>query len=171
MPATSPPIPGTERMALAALGSRIRARRRELGVSATATAEAAGISRVTLHRVEHGEPSVTMGAYLGVLSAIGLDLHHATEPTSQTSVLESIRDDAATTTLDAPAKPMVHLTDFPQLRAVAWHLPDAAEITEQDALNLYERNWRYVDHAAMDTHESDFVKYLADTWGGGLLLV
>ena len=158
-------------MALATLGSRIRARRKELGVSATAAAEAAGISRVTLHRVEHGEPSVTMGAYVGVLSAIGLDLHHVTEPTPQTSAQESIRDNTAPTALDARAKPMVRLTEFPQLRAVAWHLPDSAEITEQDALTLYESNWRYVDHTAMDGHESDFVKYLADTWGGGLLLV
>jgi transcriptional regulator with XRE-family HTH domain len=34
-----------------------------LKVSATTAAEAAGMSRMTLHRIERGEPSVTMGAY------------------------------------------------------------------------------------------------------------
>ncbi len=163
MPATSPPISDAELTALIALGSRIRARRKELGVSATAAAEAARISRVTLHRIEHGEPSVTMGAYLVVMSAIGLDLHEATEPMPQTGDNAPHRD---TRTVS-----MVRLADFPQLRAAAWHLHDSAEITETDAFDLYEHNWRYIDHAAMDARESSFVKHLADTWGGGLLLV
>ena len=38
------------------LGARIRARRKSLGVNATAAAESAGMSRVTLHRIEKGEP-------------------------------------------------------------------------------------------------------------------
>jgi len=36
-------------------------KRKALRVSATVAAEAAGMSRVTLHRIEKGEPSVTMG--------------------------------------------------------------------------------------------------------------
>ncbi|MFG6415730.1 helix-turn-helix domain-containing protein [Roseateles sp. DC23W] len=43
------------------LGARIRAQRQRQRVSATHAAEAAGLSRVTLHRIERGEPSVTMG--------------------------------------------------------------------------------------------------------------
>lgn len=31
------------------------------------------MSRVTLHRIERGEPSVTMGAYLNALAVLGLD--------------------------------------------------------------------------------------------------
>lgn len=45
------------------IGRHIRAHRRALRISAIATAEAAGISRVTLHRIEKGEPSVNAGAY------------------------------------------------------------------------------------------------------------
>jgi hypothetical protein len=41
---------------------------------ATAAAEAAGMSRVTLHRIERGEPSVTPGAYLSAIDAVGLQL-------------------------------------------------------------------------------------------------
>src|SRR4051812_46185245 len=74
MPAPTPPLGDATQAKLAALGERIRAHRKQLGVSATATAEAAGMSRVTLHRIERGEPSVTMGAYLGAIAAIGLEL-------------------------------------------------------------------------------------------------
>ncbi len=42
--------------ALPALGAGIRARRKQLRVSATAAAEAAGLSRVTLHRIERAHP-------------------------------------------------------------------------------------------------------------------
>ena len=56
------------------LGGEIRAQRKALRVNATAAAEASGISRVTLHRVERGEPSVHMGAYVNLMLALGLNL-------------------------------------------------------------------------------------------------
>ena len=55
MPAKPPPLPHTVAEQLSALGQQIRARRKALGVSATAAAEAASMSRVTLHRIEKGE--------------------------------------------------------------------------------------------------------------------
>src|SRR6478672_5647649 len=74
MPAASPPPTKATAAKLAAIGARLRAHRKTLGVSATTAAEAAGMSRVTLHRIERGEPSVTMGAYLSVVAALGLEL-------------------------------------------------------------------------------------------------
>jgi hypothetical protein len=74
-------------------------------VNATVAAEAAGIARATLYRIERGEP--------GGLS----------------------------------------------------------EVTAEEALNIYERNWRHVDIVSMDARERDLVKRLADTVGGGRLLV
>ena len=65
MPARSPLVAAPAATKLAALGERIRARRKALQVSAVDAAEAAGMSRVTLQRIERGEPSVTMGAYIG----------------------------------------------------------------------------------------------------------
>ena len=72
MPAKAPETPSVVTEQLAALGARIRAQLKALRVSATALAEAAGMSRVSVHRIEQGEPSVTMGAYLNVLAALGM---------------------------------------------------------------------------------------------------
>lgn len=68
MPAPPPPLPDAVADRLALLGEKIRAQRKALKVNATATAQAAGMSRVTLHRIERGEPSVTMGGYLNALA-------------------------------------------------------------------------------------------------------
>ena len=51
--APSPQIGGQE--LLQVIGCRIKERRRELGLTAVATAGAAGISRVTLHRIEKAQ--------------------------------------------------------------------------------------------------------------------
>jgi len=64
MPARTLPITTAVADKLIAMGKRIHAHRKALRISATTAAEAAGMSHVTLHRIENGEPSVTMGAYL-----------------------------------------------------------------------------------------------------------
>ena len=73
MPATTPPVADAVAAKLVAIGRRIRECRKGLGVNGVTTAEAAGMSRVTLYRIERGEPSVTMGAYLNALDALGLE--------------------------------------------------------------------------------------------------
>ena len=40
------------------------------------------MSRVTLQRIERGEPLVTMGAYIGAATAVGLELE-LVDPTGQ----------------------------------------------------------------------------------------
>ncbi len=74
MPAKTPPTAHAAAESLIALGQQIRTYRKALRINATAAAEAAGMSRVTWHRIERGEPSVTMGAYVNALNALGLDL-------------------------------------------------------------------------------------------------
>ena len=72
MPAQSPALTAQTAENLVALGGTVRQRRKAMRISAVAAAESAGISRVTLHRIEKGEPSVTIGAYLAVLGVLGL---------------------------------------------------------------------------------------------------
>lgn len=129
---------------LHSLGQRIRDRRKELGVSAVVTAEASGISRVTFHRIEKGEPSVAMGSYLSVATALGLtiDVRIATDDREGQNGEEQCM---------IPVR--VRLADYPQLRALAWHIPEVGVLTPLEALAIYERNERHLDKSTMDAHE------------------
>lgn len=160
MPAQAP-IPHTAAATrLGALGHGIRTRRKALGVSARAAAEAAGMSRVTWHRIEGGEPSVTMGAYLNALGALGLELQ--------------VADPAAAPTAGVAAEPVptrIRLADYPQLKRLAWHAPGLTELTPAEALSLYERHWRHLDRDALDPKERALLEALVQQEGGGRLLV
>ena len=117
------------------------------------------MSRVTLHRIELGEPSVAFGAYMGVIAALGLDV----------DLLEAPPGGASEAAAKLPVK--IRLVDYPQLRRLAWQRKRVDEITPKEALALYERNWRHVDREALDARERELVKLLADAFGGGRLLV
>lgn len=129
---------------LQALGAQIRAQRKALRLSATVTAEAAGLSRVTLHRIEKGEPSVTMGAWCNTMAALGMGLQAQTGTQAQPAA-------AADRTGWIPAR--VALADYPQLRALAWQVHGTDTLTPAEALGIYERNARHLDMAAMPAHE------------------
>jgi transcriptional regulator with XRE-family HTH domain len=155
MPATSPSLTARAAESLGELGAALKARRRDLKVNATAAAEAAGVSRVTLHRIEKGEPSVTMGAYAAAALALGLRVQ-ATPPAA------------------APASPdlkrwipvRVRLSDFPKLKELAWQVHGTDELTPREALDIYERNWRHVDPATLSPGEQDLVQALRAAFGG-----
>jgi transcriptional regulator with XRE-family HTH domain len=156
MPAATPPIAPDTAGHLVALGQRLRAHRKTLKVPAAAAAEAAGLSRVTLHRIERGEPGVTMGAWLGVIETLGLRLE-LTDPQAAAP---------------APAVPArIRLADYPQLHKLAWQLPGVEDLSPPEALSLYERNWRHVDVAALTAGERALIDALAATLGKGRLLV
>ena len=73
MPSKSPAITDDVANCAVVIGKHIRAHRKSLRVSATTAAQAAGMSRVTWYRLEKGEPSVTMGAYLSAMNVLGLE--------------------------------------------------------------------------------------------------
>ena len=158
---TAAPLPLTP-PALAAMGRKIRQQRKALRINATTTAEAAGISRVTLYRIECGEASVSMGAYLNAATALGMNLEVTIpEDTSQK------RPEAAKEAFEG----LIRISDYPQLRQISWHLAGLDKVTPADALRIYERNWRHVDQQAMDEHEQALVRYLVENYGHGTLLV
>lgn len=130
---------------LGMLGQQIRTRRKALGLSATVTAEVAGLSRVTLHRIEKGGPAVTMAAYLNVMVALGLDFNLSL-PADQAAVAPAVDH-----TGWLPAH--VRLSDYPQLKQLAWQVHGVDELTPTEALSIYERNWRHIDVAALQPHE------------------
>ncbi len=161
MPAKAPPVGELLAARLTALGGQIRAHRQRQKVSATLAAEAAGMSRVTLHRVERGEPSVTMGAYLSAIAAVGLqlDLSDPLAPKAQ----------AAAPVARLPAR--LPLDAYPQLKSLVWQRHGVAELSPEDALNLYERNWRHMNPASLVPAERALIQQLTSELGGGQLLV
>jgi transcriptional regulator with XRE-family HTH domain len=73
MPSKPPVVFPQELHLLAELGDRIRLARLRRQLSTTTVAGRAGISRTSLYKVEAGDPGATMGTYLRVLAALGLD--------------------------------------------------------------------------------------------------
>lgn len=65
-------LPRTRRL-LEQLGENIKLARLRRGLSAELVAERADISRPTLTAIEQGSPTVSMGSYLMVLQALGLE--------------------------------------------------------------------------------------------------
>ena len=54
-------------------GENIRLARQRRRLTMQMVADRAGLSRVTLSKIEHGDPSVTLGAYASVLLVLGLE--------------------------------------------------------------------------------------------------
>ena len=68
---------GQTRDALRVMAQQIAAARRERRRTAADVAERAGISRTTLTKIEHGDPSVAIGTVFEVASLLGVPLFSA----------------------------------------------------------------------------------------------
>lgn len=66
--------PAGDNPQLIALGEGFAQRRRELGILQQALAEKAGISRSTLHTIEHGGSGVRWEKVIAVAEALGLEM-------------------------------------------------------------------------------------------------
>ncbi len=166
MPATSPPVTTAAARYLATIGATLRSRRRQLRISSTTMAEAAGMSRVTLQRIERGEPSVTMGAYLNALTALGMGFELGAEEAGR-----PVSRQPADTAPQSDPSAAIPLSQYPQLRQLAWHLPGVQALPPATALALYERNWRHIDLVHLDPTERALIDSLIATFGKGHLLV
>jgi transcriptional regulator with XRE-family HTH domain len=111
-----------------------------------AVAMAAGISRVTLYRVEKGEGSVTWGAVWRVAAALGAQLSPTTPQT--TAFPEKLR-----------------LSDYPVLLRLGWQLAPDTELSPAEAWSLLSREWRHVDPSKLTKVDSGLIEYLEETFG------
>ena len=66
---------------------------------------------------------------------------------------------------------MIRLSDFPQLRMLAWNRPAEVEVDDAEALALYEANWRFVEPETLNEAEVALLRRLVQEQGAGLLLV
>jgi len=133
---------------LASLGQRILLQRKKLKVAAESVALAAAISRITLHRIEKGEPGVSMGAYISVIIALGLNLS-IQEVAPKLNVADEEKN---------PCE--IAIKDYPQLKLISWQLKDDAVLNALEAKNMYERNQKYILFNEMTEHEKKLIKQL-----------
>ncbi len=157
MPAT-PPLLGEEQTRLAAeLGAQIRQQRKLLKVSATAAAEAAGMARMTWHRLEKGGVSVTIGAYMLAAHTVGLRV--------QLVPANPQLSDEANVSREGWIPVSISLSNYPQLKQVAWQVTGVDALTPVEALDIYERNWRHVDQAVLNSQEWQLINALKTAFG------
>lgn len=134
---------------LATIGQKLHLRRKSLKVSAESVAIAAGISRITLHRIEKGEPGVSMGAFVSVIEALGLQFIVSSKG------LETLA-------LNIPEIDMskISIKEYPQLKQLAWQLHDDAMLTAVEAKNMYERNEKHIYFDLISEKERELIKLL-----------
>jgi len=142
---------------LADIGQLIMQHRKSFKITANAAAETAGISRVTLHRIEKGDPTVSMGAYLNVMSALDLNLH-----------LSAKTDIGNTANAGSVGKLPVRLSlsDYPQLKELAWHVQGVDELSLVEAHTIYERNKRFLDTENLSDSEQELIELLGVAFEG-----
>jgi len=140
MPSKNPKVTIETAHQLSELGARIRAQRKQLKISATVAAEAAGMSRITWYRIEKGEPAVTMGAWFSAAKVLGLTLD-IPQP-------DGVGDERPGW---IPAR--IRLADYPELEKLAWHVQGTEYLSAREAMDIYERNQRHLDQGAMTEEE------------------
>ena len=158
MPAKPPNTTSITASQLIALGQQIRTHRKILRISATTAAEAAGMSRVTLHRIEKGEPAVTMGAYVNTMTALGLNFGLI----APAEFIES--HNAVNREGWIPAR--ICLVDYPQLKQLAWQVHAAEILSPTEAWGIYDRNWRHMDVQALTVQERQLIDALCLAFEG-----
>jgi len=134
--------------ALLALGQHILALRKAQKLTAEVVAQAAGISRVTLHRIERGEASVAVGAYALVLNSLGSSLSALGQPASAPQLPESVA-----------------IASFPGLRQITWQLRDGTELTPLEAWQVYRANWVRLDQNLLMRDEIALLNALEHKFG------
>jgi transcriptional regulator with XRE-family HTH domain len=72
MPRVSPPTHPRHARQLAALGERLRAARLRRKITQAVLAERVGVSRITLRKLEAGDPTASLATVIRVLQALGL---------------------------------------------------------------------------------------------------
>ena len=131
------------------LAQILRQRRKAMGVTLQNAAAAAGMSRDTWYRMERGELTVTLAAWFNALAALGLRFGVGLDsPASQALI------GADTLPLAIP------LADFPQLAALSWQLDVRTVLTPREAFDVYERNARHLNVAALSPKEKALIDAL-----------
>ncbi|OYY17199.1 MAG: hypothetical protein B7Y05_05965 [Polynucleobacter sp. 24-46-87] len=146
------------------LGQKIRAHRKVLGIRINSAARAAGISRITVIRIERGATSVCINSYILLCKALGLNLD-ILRPLGLP--MPKIEEEVVEFSID---RAQIRICDYPQLRALSWQLNHDLLLTDEEAIGIYERNKRFLEINEIDEHERVLIQRLIDECGMEQLL-
>lgn len=156
---------------LSNMGAKAKRLRLHSNLTRDELARKSGVPYSTLRRLEtKGEGS--MRDYIRVFQALKRmdELTTLADPAALSQ--ERVRARASRKTGDRPVgDATVLIGDYPQLQSVAWNRRENATCSEIEALALYERNWRFVDHEALSPKERAFIERLVAVHGNGVLHV
>lgn len=65
----------------------------------------------------------------------------------------------------------IALSDYPQLKLIAWNRSAEDFVSDWEALALYERNWDLVDKESLEDKERQLIEHLTKTVGNGVFHV
>lgn len=125
------------------LGVDLRVQRKRLGVTAEIAAKAAGISRVTLHRIENGSPGASIGAVYQVASALGLELRLCDRSVQPANNLETEEVVPLTIVIDRN----------PFLKSLCWHIPNQKVLSAREAHDIYEKGSKFLQDTEVTDEE------------------
>ncbi|WP_375700176.1 hypothetical protein [Pseudophaeobacter sp. TrK17] len=63
----------------------------------------------------------------------------------------------------------IEISDYPQLQALCWFRKQHGEIDEQDALQIYDRNWRHINRRKLAKPDITFIRSLKERYGAALI--
>jgi len=141
---TAPLLPATEEL-LYQFGARLRMARRRRRLTAKLVAERAGMAPMTLRSLERGGSGVTVGAYLAVMQALGierdLDLLGKADPVGRElqDAQWSVRTKTSRTALLISGEPPAPANQ-PGLAAAAAAPPRTATTVPKDAPDRVRRD-------------------------------
>jgi DNA-binding phage protein len=160
MPSTAPPTSETTQKFLAEMAQTIKLHRKKVGISSVSVAHAASISRVTLHRIESNPASVTTGAVINVLHAVGLSLKVL--PKNDNTTAET---SGSVTNYSGWVPVQVHLSKYPVLKQLAWHIQGNDALTPQQAWEIYTRHARHIEPHIVSPSEQNLIDALKCVFG------
>jgi DNA-binding XRE family transcriptional regulator len=118
-----------------------------LSVRINSAARAAGISRMTVMRIEKGANLVCITFYIQLCKALGLNLEIL-----QPLGLPMLKTDKDVGGLNI-AKAHIRVRDYPQLRSLSWQLDHNILLTDKEVIGIYERNKRFLEIHEIDERE------------------
>lgn len=64
----------------------------------------------------------------------------------------------------------INVNTYPQLKALCWNRADDAVVDGEEALGLYENNWRMIEPEKLDEREQELLDLLVAQYGNGFFM-